>query len=252
MGKIKAELLKYKGTAVLWIHLGLPLTGAVIFILYGMNSAISRAELIYFYAETLSIVFPAAAAIVCALAAEQEREAGNLQNLLLVPGLRCKGAAVKYFVLVLLGLVSCVIAVGVFGIAFPLSEGGSLESVIFYLKLTGILWSSQLFLYLLDLFLAVRFTEGVCIGAGVTCSVLAALLMTGLGDMIWPVSPWSWGGHFASFLIQYQTGQIGSELMEILWVWIRVGIGAEVIFLLTGSILGVLWFGRFEGSSMED
>ena len=69
MGKIKklvgSEFLKLKGTWIFWIHLGVPVAGAGLFLLYGVAAKREWQSVLEFYAETLAIVYPSVSAIIC-------------------------------------------------------------------------------------------------------------------------------------------------------------------------------------------
>lgn len=253
MGKIRAELLKYQRTALLWMHLGIPILGAGFFLIYGRISVIGAERKFSLYIETLAIVFPAISAIICALAAEQEKRAGNLYHIFSLPGKKWKGMGIKYLVLCGLGLVALTLALGLYGAGCAAGITQPAGSIRLYLELTGILMSSQLLLYAWHLILAFQFTNGICIGTGVTESLLAALLMTGLGDGIWHWIPCSWGGHFAEYLIQYQSEYGAAEEIRN---FIRQDIPRATVIaggiMAAGVLAGMLWCTRFEGSSIED
>lgn len=253
MGKIKAELLKYQRTALLWMHLGIPVLGAVLFLFYGRISGIGAWRKISLYVETLSIVFPAVSAIVCALAAEQEKRAGNLYHVLCMPGGKWKGMGVKYLVLCGLGFAALVLALGLYGAGAAAGVIQPAGSIRLYLYLAGILMLSQFVLYAWHLVLAFQFTNGVCIGIGITESLLAALLMTGLGDGIWYWIPCSWGGHFAEYFIQYQAGYGAAEgIRDFIRQDVPRAAGIAAAFTAVGLLAGMIWCFCFEGSGIED
>ena len=123
MGKIKklvgSEFLKLKGTWIFWIHLGVPVAGAGLFLLYGVAAKREWQSVLEFYAETLAIVYPSVSAIICMQSVMQELKAGNFQNLLCVSTLRWGAALRKILTLWILGLAashlgneSCVEPVG--------------------------------------------------------------------------------------------------------------------------------------------
>ena len=76
MGKIKklvgSEFLKLKGTWIFWIHLGVPVAGAGLFLLYGVAAKREWQSVLEFYAETLAIVYPSVSAIICMQSVMQE------------------------------------------------------------------------------------------------------------------------------------------------------------------------------------
>ena len=114
MGKIKklvgSEFLKLKGTWIFWIHLGVPVAGAGLFLLYGVAAKREWQSVLEFYAETLAIVYPSVSAIICMQSVMQELKAGNFQNLLCVSTLRWSAVLRKILTLWILGLAASLLA----------------------------------------------------------------------------------------------------------------------------------------------
>ena len=119
MGKIKklvgSEFLKLKGTWIFWIHLGVPVAGAGLFLLYGVAAKREWQSVLEFYAETLAIVYPSVSAIICMQSVMQELKAGNFQNLLCVSTLRWSAVLRKILTLWILGLAASLLAFLLFG-----------------------------------------------------------------------------------------------------------------------------------------
>lgn len=84
MGKIKklvgSEFLKLKGTWIFWIHLGVPVAGAGLFLLYGVAAKREWQSVLEFYAETLAIVYPSVSAIICMQSVMQEIKGGKFSK----------------------------------------------------------------------------------------------------------------------------------------------------------------------------
>lgn len=119
MGKIKklvgSEFLKLKGTWIFWIHLGVPVAGAGLFLLYGVAAKREWQSVLEFYAETLAIVYPSVSAIICMQSVMQELKAGNFQNLLCVSTLRWSAVLRKILTLWILGLAASLLLFYFFG-----------------------------------------------------------------------------------------------------------------------------------------
>lgn len=156
MGKIKklvgSEFLKLKGTWIFWIHLGVPVAGAGLFLLYGVAAKREWQSVLEFYAETLAIVYPSVSAIICMQSVMQELKAGNFQNLLCVSTLRWSAVLRKILTLWILGLAASLLAFLLFGMGVWGTKAAWSLSVKEYLICGLILWITQAGIYLLHFF----------------------------------------------------------------------------------------------------
>jgi len=110
-----------------------------------------------------------------------------------------------------------------------------------------ILFGSHVFLYILHLYVSLQFGKGASIGLGIVEALLVALLLTGLGDHIWPFLPYGWSGHFVSLWIIKSTG-VNLALLE---TSMRIGIVGCLVGSVFAFILSCLWFGKWEGRRTE-
>lgn len=248
-GSLTAEFMKMRRTWLLWIHLVMPLAGIVVFLLYYRISAWSDWGKISGYMEVLSAVSPTLAGIICALAADQEKQAGHLQNLLGGTESRTLNVGAKLGMLLLWNLAAMLLAVTGFGAGFwlwvsKLSLPGS-----FYFVLTALLWLPQILSYCFHFFLGLRFSKGVTIGVGIVESLLASLLMTGLGEGIWQYFPCAWAGRLTRYYVLYINENINSFLLT---EPVKVGIILMGVFTLAGTVLMFSWVHVYEGSQAED
>lgn len=105
-----------------------------------------------------------------------------------------------------------------------------------------------MFLYLLHLTASLRFGRGASIGVGIVGSLVAALMLTGLGDTIWPYIPFAWGVRFISLWTIHASGTMLSPAVS--------GLSAGITVWLLGTILAALlcaaWFQRWEGRSADN
>jgi len=102
--------------------------------------------------------------------------------------------------------------------------------------------------YMLHLFVSFQFGKGASIGLGIVEALLVALLLTGLGDRIWPFLPYGWSGHFVSLWILSSTG----TNLTLLETSIQTGIMACLGGILLTFTLSCLWFWRWEGRASEN
>ena len=256
MGKIKklvgSEFLKLKGTWIFWIHLGVPVAGAGLFLLYGVAAKREWQSVLEFYAETLAIVYPSVSAIICMQSVMQELKAGNFQNLLCVSTLRWSAVLRKILTLWILGLAASLLAFLLFGMGIWGTKAAWNLSVKEYLICGLILWITQAGIYLLHFFLAMRFGSGACLAAGVTQSLIAALLFTGLGDGLWMWFPCGWSGHLLLYYVKWKTeSEVFKMAGEMLKEQIRTGVLSMVGMTITGLILWCIWIQHHDRKSIS-
>lgn len=256
MGKIKklvgSEFLKLKGTWIFWIHLGVPVAGAGLFLLYGVAAKREWQSVLEFYAETLAIVYPSVSAIICMQSVMQELKAGNFQNLLCVSTLRWSAVLRKILTLWILGLAASLLAFLLFGMGVWGTKAAWNLSVKEYLICGLILWITQAGIYLLHFFLAMRLGSGACLAAGVTQSLIAALLFTGLGDGLWMWFPCGWSGHLLLYYVKWKTeSEVFKMAGEMLKEQIRTGVLSMVGMTITGLILWCIWIQHHDRKSIS-
>lgn len=159
---IRADFQKIRHTPIVWIHIIVPILISMLFAAYYAYSPstaddISKVEL---YIQVLSIGFPLIIGIVCAMAVEQEADAGSFQELLMA-----RHKLLKFFskicMLLLMGLGSLIIAIGILGLGLEFLIHKNVFSTVFYGKITLILLFYEVFLYLLHLLCSLRFGSGV-------------------------------------------------------------------------------------------
>lgn len=249
---LKAETLKIKHTPLLWLHLIIPLVGVGLFLFYSALSAWSTEVLVTFYFEALALAFPMLIGIVCGMAAFQEEQAGGFQNMLGVLPCRLVPFLSKFAFLAVLGLGALVASVGLYGAGFALLPGQQAVLALLYLKLAGALFASNLFLYLLHLWISLRFGKGASISVGVAGSLVAALMLTGLGEGIWYFIPWGWGVRFCDMAVIKALTAPAVEGIAFIQNETTLGwraAGCATLFLF---VLCLLWFKRWEGRSASE
>jgi len=240
---IRGDFKKLRRSSIVWIHVVVPILIAVLFVWYYSYSALNDISKIEYFIQVLSIGFPLIIGIVCAMVVEQEASAGNFQELLMSKSkLLCFFS--KLCMLVFMAAASLIAAVGILAISLEIFLYKNLLSVTFYGKITLLLLFCEIFLYLLHLLCSFKFGTGASIGLGISESLIAALLLTGLGDKTWKWIPCSWGGRACDYYISLSTykgngGIYMQEFQSTVYIFIVV----TVIFLL----ISFLWFNYFEG-----
>lgn len=247
-GLLRADLLKTRRTPFILIHLLAPLAGAGVFLAYYSYSPWSAADKALAFMQSLGCAFPALIGLVCSMAAEQEASAGQFQGMLAVPANKITTYVSKLLILLLFGLVAVLLAYLIFGLGF----GGILQQdrlgIAFYLTGAVILFGSSIFLYVLHLWISLCLGRGASIGAGIAGSLIAALMLTGLGDTLWPYLPFAWGVRFISLWTIHASGITLSPVLSGLYTGIIVCILATVSAVLLCSV----WFRQWEGRSSDN
>ena len=117
-----------------------------------------------------------------------------------------------------------------------------------YLEAALAIWLGQTVVYLMHLMLTLCFGKTVSIGTGIAGTLLACLMLTGLGDGIWMWFPWAWSGRFASYLLLYTDRSSGQVL--------SLSVKGELWFCLAASViiagLIFLWFTGYEGRRVQE
>ncbi len=246
-GLLRADLLKTRRTPFLLLHLLAPLIASGIFLAYYSYSPWSTTDKVQAYLQTLGCAFPTLIALVCSMTAEQEALAGHFQGLLALPAQRIKVYLSKLLMLLIYSLGAVLLAVIPFGLGFREVLGESSLGLDFYWKSAAILFGSNVFLYLLFSCVSLRFGRGPSIGIGIVGSLVAALLLTGLGEGLWPYVPFAWGVRLVSVWTVHASGtQLTLAVSQA-----DSGIIVCILATAVAAVLYGLWFQRWEGRSAD-
>jgi ABC-2 type transport system permease protein len=247
-GLLRAELLKTRRTPFLLLHLLAPLIAVAAFLAYYSYSPWDTADKVQAYLQVLGCAFPTLTALICSMTAQQEALAGHFQGLLALPAHRIKVYLSKLLMLLIYSLGAVLLAVILFGLGFREVLGEKSLGMAFYWSSAGILLGSAVFLYLLFCYISLRFGRGPSIGIGIVGSLVAALLLTGLGEGLWPYVPFAWGVRLVSIWTVHAAGT------RLTLTETQADIGILVCCLATAvaAVLSFLWFQRWEGRSADD
>lgn len=245
---IRADMLKTKRTPFLMIHVLVPLIATGLILAYYSYSPWGFIDKADVYFQVLGCAFPALIGIVCAMAAEQEEAAGHFQGLLTASGFKLIAYASKLVTLLVFGLGAVLLACTVFYIGFAGVLQQDRLGFAFYLTGAAILFGGNLFLYLLHLSISLYAGKGPSIGLGIAESLVAALLLTGLGDSIWTFIPCGWGVRFTTLWTLYTTGaDLASASPQIHTAIAVCLLGTALAFLLS-----CVWFQKWEGRRSDN
>ena len=241
---LKSDFYKLRRSAFFPAHLLFSLCGAALMLVYAGISGSSDSNKLAAFAQIHAIAYPFVVSIVCQIAADQEMRAGHFQNLLTRTS-RIKGILSKLTWLFLAGFAAVVISAVLFGSLFPLVTGAQ-TPVGFFFAIPLVLWASNLFLYGLHLFLAIRLGRNLGISVGAVGSLLSALMQTGLGAGIWYAIPYGWSVRFfessVAWLFHLPTAN-QSELQS--------GILYDTVISLAIIIGCVFWVSRYSRAHTE-
>lgn len=239
---LKADFLKLRHTPLLVAHVLIPLLTAAVFIGYYASAPWPSAVKAEAYCQMLGLSLPFLSGVFCTMISEQEQSAGAYQALLTAPQ-KWRAFLSKLLLLLLLGQAALLLATLAFGAAFAELLGERLVSVGFYLACGLILGLSGIPLYVEHLYLALRFSKGISVGLGIAESLLAALLLTGLGRVIWPLVPPAWPARMAGNLLAACLGASSARLTLMLMLPLCLACAVCLILLY------VHWGEQWEGDA---
>lgn len=248
---MKSDFMKMRRTPFYWIHICLPVTGVLLFLLYYSFSAFNPINKVNLYLEALSLTFPIPIGILCSMVIEQEVMAGKFKEMLSTEYGKIKCLLSKILMLLITGLFSLILTIGGFLLGFQYILKQNILPFTFYVYAALFIFGSQIFLYLFHLWLSIKLGSGASIGMGIFESLVSALLITGLGDGIWELVPCSWSVRFCNNLFIKETNSIDvfNKLADINTGFINNSAGLRNCIILTiiFGILFAVWFNFFEG-----
>lgn len=107
--------------------------------------------------------------------------------------------------------------------------------------------SGSIFLYILHLFLALRFNKGVTIALGFVESLLSALFLTGMGEGIWMYVPAAWASRFVTLFLTLN-GRYDSMNASVFWD-LKRAVSVCVMMTFFGLLAFGLWACCWDGRS---
>lgn len=244
---LKSDCYKILHTPIWLIHVMIPIVGIAVFIGYYSISPWDETDKLSAYIQALAIVFPVLIGMITALFTELEQGAGGFQAILSCTTAKSLPHTSKLLLLMLLGLLAALLALVGFGTAF-IKMGYARQSLLFYGETAFLLWLSVVPLYLIHYLVSFRFGKGVSIGLGIVGTLLGALLLTGLGDGIWPYLPWGISARFAEMWLTASLSNMAFlEYNDVIK-------GSSFIFMYTllFTTIFVLSFNKWEGRKSDD
>ena len=241
---LSADMIKIKRSPALWLHFLIPGIGTFLFLIIYALHWDKLGNAITSFLGCMMAAFPLLIGIVTGLSAEQEAEAGHSQELLFHPS-RLQALLSKIVLFFLLGCMAMLLAVFGFALSFYAAFHVTFFSTLTYLKIILTMLLCNLITYLIHWFFSMRFGKNISIGVGIVETVLGMLLLTVLGDAIWPLVPCAW-----SFRLLRAFLTCGS---------LSVNFGGKMLAMVTIPVLTIftfllliIWFLHWEGTKAEE
>ncbi len=228
------ENYKMKHTILPIMHVGIPLVGSILFLLYYGAVSWDGITQVSCFMEIVGLGYPFLVSLICSRSMRLE-EGNHYQTFLGGSAGRIPALLAKCVSLQLFGLAAVILGIGFFGLGEIYLLGNTDIPAMAYPVGILALWIGSLLQYPIHLFLNMRFSQSVSMGIGVAQSVLAALLITGLGEGIWQFVPCSWSIRLAILALKGivipgevvfpEGGQIclliGGAICVIIFIWFQ-------------------------------
>lgn len=221
----------------------------VIFLLYYTVTHWDLRSQITGFVETIGIVFPMVAGIVCAKSVELE-QSGHFQTFFGVSAHRGHAFLAKWMSLQGLVFAAVFSAVGIFAAGEIFFLSNTSISIFAYLVMAFLLWAGSIPLYAEHLFLSLRFSGTVSMGVSALETLIAALFVSKLGDGIWMFIPASFSARGSMMYVTdiYCHGISGwYTAVQLRQMTVMCGL---IGFAICAII--IVWFHFFEGRGYGD
>lgn len=244
---LKSDMLKIKRSMIKKIHIIVPLIGVILFLSYYCFVEYNTVSKVAGYLQVLGVTFPLLISIVVSMCIEQESLAGNFVGILIGSRRKILSFISKLVLLISLGVLAILLASIGFFLGMNYIIGEDIFNIYFYLIAAGILIGSNIFQYILHLFLSMKYSKSISIGVGITQSVVSALLLTGLGDNIWTYIPCGWGSRLVNNFVMVMSNTGAINIKEN-----YTAISVCLILTIVALVSCFIWFNNWEGRGFKD
>ena len=232
---LRVDLLKMKRLPITYAHVVIPVLSSALFLAYykvcGWND---QTKVTAFY-EALGVGFPVLIGIFTANLVELEQNAGEYQNILTLKH-KITAFVSKVIILNLYSFFALFLTTLLFGAGMSLSGSKGVFGVC--LVSTLLIWLAGIPLYLWQMVIAFHFGKGASIGIGILGGLVSALMLTGMGDLIWRYIPSAWTARFpTSFL---QGGDHRSMFLQL------------AVVMMASMVYYIIWASRWEGRKISE
>lgn len=238
-----AEYQKFRHSPLLFMHLLIPISGALLFAAYFHGSVWSAVTKVSGYLEILAVAFPFLVGIIVGMAVQAEDQAGHFQ--LMLGTLPSKSAVYmgKLGFLLSGGIFAAALALGIFSVCCREAP------TILYLKAGLLLILTMIPIYLIQLLVGLNFGKGASMGLGIAGSLISALMITGLGDHWWKWIPWAWGVRAMDYtVLAWNNPKMFWQLQKEFMTGMEISVACTVVL----TIASLIWFYNWEGGNWSD
>lgn len=240
---IRANYIKARHSLLWGFYIVIPVVLAVIFTGYFQTSAWNKMTKVSAFLEMLGIIYPFIIGIVAGMTAQQESRAGHYQFMLGTVPSRAGIYIGEILFLLVNSIVFCLTAVGFFALLFPFAP------VHEYAKIVGLLFWGSVPVYLIHFLIAFLFGKNASMGLGIAGCLLAAIMLTGLGDAFWQYIPWAWSARFMDFCV---LSLIDNEVYLQNSTAFYYGIIITVIFTFILLLTSIIWIKLWDGENRNE
>ncbi|OBR96960.1 ABC-2 family transporter protein [Clostridium ragsdalei P11] len=247
----KAEFFKNKHSIFLRAHIVLPflLVCLMTFTRLGKSSDLGIFSNFF---KLMGFAFSLLAAVLCALIADQEKQAGHCQIMLSKLSHKTTSFVSQLCMLLTMCLGAIFFAILLFFISMKLILHINSINYLLYFKTGAFIFLCVIFLYSLYLILAYHFNTAVCNITGFAGVIICAVASTAQGDSVWMFLPWVWPIRFINFIVMSQyklQGKIPPK--EIFFSYtqngLNTGLTSMIIMTICCIIFYILSFHFWEG-----
>lgn len=251
---LSAEWIKTKRTAIRWFSLLTPIICSVLIIWYYSLRTITTDTQISifeaFFEVWTAIIIPITAGLLSGFMIHQEEMAGSFNGFLISKSSRLKLYLGKLIMLILLTTASILIAIVILVIGLNYAAHVSV-SVPVFISAAIIAAVSAIPLLAFHLWISFAWGMGASIGIGGGGLLIAALMITNIGDKMWQYIPWAWPVRLSIFRGLYLVHLPDSVLNYGIHQAIK-GIISALVFFIIMLVGGLIWFKKWEGRKVYD
>ena len=104
-------------------------------------------------------------------------------------------------------------------------------------------------IYLIHLFVGMSFGKGASMGLGIAGSLIAALMITGLGDAVWRYIPWAWSVRAMDYtVLAWDRPQLYAQVKTDFSSGMIISVCCTICLL----IASLVWFRSWEGGKTSE
>ncbi len=232
---LRVDSLKMKRLPITYAHIVIPVLISAVFLAYYKSCGWNDPTKISAFYEAIGAGFPVLIGIFTANLVELEQNAGEYQNIL---SARHKITALvsKVVILNMYSFCSLFLTALLFGAGMHAS--GAQQSAKAYFLSAALIWIAGIPLYIWQMIIAFCFGKGASVGVGILGGLVSALMMTGLGSIIWKYVPVAWTARFPTSYLQ------GENQGTALTIFAVVTTASMVYY--------IVWASRWEGSKISE